>query len=296
VAALEYMPLAIVQAAAYISQRAPQCTVLQYIEQFHKSDQRKTSLLNYEAGHLHRDQDAKNSIIITWQISFDHIRETRRTAADVLSLMSFFDRQGIPEALLRNQSEYTSGKGSENGSESESRKAEGGDGRESDDEETALDWSGDEEFKNDVLILRNYSFISVNVDATTFEMHGLVQLATRKWLEAHGQLERWKQQYIKNLCSEYPTGDYENWVKCQALFPHARTALAQQPESSRSLIEWALILYRAGWYAWARGSRFDAEKLSMKAMKIRNKILGQEHKDTLSSMAMVALVYNLGGR
>ena len=296
VAALEYMPLAIVQAATYISQRAPRCTVLQYIKKFHKSDQRKTSLLNYEAGHLRRDQDAKNSIIITWQISFDYIRETRRTAADMLSLMSFFDRQGIPEALLRNQSEHKSESGSKNGNRSGSRKAEGGDGRGNDDEETASDWSGDEEFENDVLILRNYAFISVNVDAATFEMHGLVQLATRKWLEAHGQLERWKQQYIKNLCSEYPTGNYENWVKCQALFPHARTVLAQQPESSRSLREWALILYRAAWYAWARGSRFDAEKMSIKAMEIRNEILSQEHEDTLSSKAMVALVYNSGGR
>ena len=296
VAALEYMPLAIVQAATYISQRAPRCTVLQYIKKFHKSDQRKTSLLNYEAGHLRRDQDAKNSIIITWQISFDYIRETRRTAADMLSLMSFFDRQGIPEALLRNQSEHKSESGSKNGNRSGSRKAEGGDGRGNDDEETASDWSGDEEFENDVLILRNYAFISVNVDAATFEMHGLVQLATRKWLEAHGQLERWKQQYIKNLCSEYPTGNYENWVKCQALFPHARTVLAQQPESSRSLREWALILYRAAWYAWARGSRFDAEKMSIKAMEIRNEIFSQEHEDTLSSMAMVALVYSLGGR
>jgi tetratricopeptide (TPR) repeat protein len=289
-AALEYMPLAIVQAAAYISQRAPRCTVPQYMEKFHKSDQRKTSLLDHEAGHLRRDRDAKNSIIITWQISFDHICETRRSAADLLSLMSFFDRQGIPEALVRNQSEHKSGRGSG------SRKAEGGDGGESDDEETASDWSGDEEFENDVLILRNYSFISVNVDVTTFEMHGLVQLAMRKWLEAYGQLERWKQQYIKNLCSEYPTGEYENWVKCQALFPHARTALAQQPEGDRSLSEWALILYRAAGYALLRGNYFDAEKMSRKAMKTRNKILSQEHKDTLNSMLMVALVYRLEGR
>jgi hypothetical protein len=32
-------------------------------------------LFNYEAGELRRDPDAKNSIIITWQISFDDIRE-----------------------------------------------------------------------------------------------------------------------------------------------------------------------------------------------------------------------------
>ena len=278
--ALEYMPLAIVQAAAYISQRAPRYTVQQYIQKFHRNDQERMSLLDHEAGHLRRDWEARNSIIITWQISFEHIYERRRSAADLLSLMSFFDRQGIPEALLWTQSEYK----------------HGGSARESDDEDTTLVWDDDEDFENDILILRNYSFISVNKDATTFEMHGLVQLATRKWLKAHEQLERWKQQYIKNLCSEFPTGNYENWVKCQALFPHAKTALTQQPESDRSLIEWASILYRAAWYAWAKGNRFDAEKMSVQAMKITNKILSPEHKNTLHSMSIVALTYKLGGR
>jgi len=49
--------------------------VQQYIEAFQKNEKKKTSLLNYEAGQLRRDPDAKNSIIITWQISFDDIRE-----------------------------------------------------------------------------------------------------------------------------------------------------------------------------------------------------------------------------
>ena len=49
-AALEFMPLAIVQAAAYISQRAPRCSVKRYLEDFRKSDRKKTSLLNYKGG------------------------------------------------------------------------------------------------------------------------------------------------------------------------------------------------------------------------------------------------------
>ncbi|ORY62088.1 P-loop containing nucleoside triphosphate hydrolase protein, partial [Pseudomassariella vexata] len=101
---LEFMPLAIVQATAYISRRSPRCSVRQYLEEFRKSDRKKTSLLNYEGGELRRDREAKNYIIITWQLSFDHIRRIKPSAADLLSLMSFFDRQGIPEALLRNYS------------------------------------------------------------------------------------------------------------------------------------------------------------------------------------------------
>ena len=107
---LEYMPLAIVQAAAYIQQKGSryQYTVRRYIKEFQKSDKRKTSLLNYEAGDLRRDPEAKNSIIITWQISFTYIREQWPSSADLLALMSFFDRQGIPkEALTVQISEET---------------------------------------------------------------------------------------------------------------------------------------------------------------------------------------------
>jgi hypothetical protein len=75
--------------------------VQQYLEEFYKSDKKKTSLLDYDGGHLWRDDEAKNAILITWQILFDYILHARRSAADLLSLMSFFDRQGIPEALVR---------------------------------------------------------------------------------------------------------------------------------------------------------------------------------------------------
>ena len=55
---------------------------------------------NIDAGDPRGDSQASNSIITTWQISFEYIRNKRPSAARLLSLMSFFDRQGIPEFLL----------------------------------------------------------------------------------------------------------------------------------------------------------------------------------------------------
>lgn len=239
VAALEFMPLAVVQAAAYIGQRAPRCSVRQYIEKFQKTDRSKTSLLTHEAGHLRRGRDAKNSIIIAWQISFDYIQQERPSAADLLSLMSFFDRLGIPEDLLRSGGETRNRYGDLDNPDSNSDRR--------DEEDSGSETSVTDEFEDDILMLRNYSFIFVSKDETTFGMHRLVQLATRKWLEAHRQLERWKQQYIKSLCAVFPAGKYENWAKCGALFPHVQLALAQQPEGDDSLREWTLPLYNAAW-------------------------------------------------
>jgi tetratricopeptide (TPR) repeat protein len=267
---LDYMPLALVQAAGYIRERAPRCSVRQYLEEYRQSDHSKTSLLNREAGHLRRDAAASNAVLITWQISFEHIRHTRQSAADLLSLMSFFDRQGIQEALLCRKSSTATGH--------------------------VLAAQADDGFEDDVLALRDYSFITVARDAKTFEMHSLVQLATRTWLESEEQLEKWKKQFISNLCEELPTGEHKNWEQCQALFPHAQAALAQRPKDSESLKEWALLLYKAAWYAWHRGRAGEAEQMSMVSMEVRSEVLGKEHAATLSSMGMVGLARASGGK
>ncbi|PSN58707.1 hypothetical protein BS50DRAFT_450258, partial [Corynespora cassiicola Philippines] len=292
-AALEFMPLAIVQATSYIAHRALRCSVHQYLEKFQESDRKRTSLLNFEKGQLRRDRDAKNSIIITWQISFDHIRHVRPSAADLLSLMSFFDRQGIPEALLRSRE-----------GQSDVPEKHGDDDDDDDTSDSSTDCGGsededgdrDEKFEDDVSTLRDYSFIAVTAGRLNFEMHRLVQLATRKWLEAHGQQERWKHQFIKNLCLALPTGEHENWTACQALFPHAKSAAAQRPKGQESLEMWATILYRAAWYAEQVGNWVEAEEMSVTALKTRKKLLGQEHEDTLWSLSLVGNVHSLRGR
>jgi tetratricopeptide (TPR) repeat protein len=261
-AALEYMPLALVQAAAYIRERAPRCSVRQYLVEYRESDSRKTSLLNQAAGHLRRDEAASNSVLLTWQISFDHIHSSRRSAADLLSLMCFFDRQGIQEALLLNPSGTTDNDG----------------------------------FEDDVFTLRDYFFITVTKEANTFEMHNLVQLSTRTWLGNHGQLDRWRERFISNLCADMPTGKHENWQKCQALFPHAREALAQRPQGMDSLKEWALLLYKAAWYACERGKAGEAEHMATVSMEVRQEVFGEENAETLGSMEMIGQARKLGGK
>jgi tetratricopeptide (TPR) repeat protein len=280
--ALEFMPLAIVQAAAYIVQRAPRCSVQQYLKEFRKSDHKKTSLLKHEAGHLRRDWEAKNSIIVTWQISFEHIREARLSAANLLSLMSFLDRQGMPETLIRCRDlQQNHGKM---------------DGSHFDNDNNTSQSTDDDGFDEDILTLRSYSFISVNADQITFEMHRLVQLATQVWLLSHAQLERWKKQFIKNLDIEFPTAEYENWGSCQSLFPHAKSALVQRPEEEDLLREWASLLHKAAWYTRERGNTSDAEKMAEQAMKVRRNLFGEDYPHTLTVMANLASTYSDQGR
>ena len=327
--ALEFMPLAIVQAAAYISQRAPRCSVQQYLEEFRKNDDRKAALLNYNGGEVRRDWEAKNSIMITWQISFDHINSTRPSAANLLSLMSFFDRQGIPEALLRKQSvegdpeqdqeDNTSTPSAKNHSigrlasklklkfrthalkplsrrRHKRRVDVNTDSDHSDhDEDNTSHPRVTDDFEEDISTLRNFSFISINTDKTTFEMHRLVQIAMRKWLELHKQQERWRNQFIRILDTELPTARYENWIVWKSLLPHAKMASAQRPYEKDFLLNWASILFKAGWYSSEMGDAVEAEKMILQSLNIRKSILGEEAPATLYSTQFLASVYEYKG-
>ncbi|KAJ5827849.1 hypothetical protein N7447_004612 [Penicillium robsamsonii] len=286
---LEFMPLAIVQAASYINHRSPRCSASQYLEKLRRSERQAANLLNQEGYNADRDWEAKNSILLTWQISFDHIRRIRQSAADLLSLMSFFDWQGIPEDLLRVQ-DIDRNCGTL-GSPQDIRDM-------SSDEDT--DYSSepdvDDDFESDIAILRDYSFITSGGDIMMFTMHRLVQLTVRTWLRTYGQEEEWKECFIKNLYGEFPTGQYENWGRCRSLFPHVRSAMLHQPKSQDSLRNWAALLYKGAWYATECGSISVAEDMAAMSRKQRMKICGAEDEDTLHSTAMLGVAYRLQGR
>ena len=69
VTALDCFPLAITQAAAYIN-RQPRMSVSAYLKEL-KSAESKTYLLRKAASDMRRDEKASNSILATWQISFE---------------------------------------------------------------------------------------------------------------------------------------------------------------------------------------------------------------------------------
>ncbi|PSN62774.1 hypothetical protein BS50DRAFT_612957 [Corynespora cassiicola Philippines] len=300
---LEHMPLAMVQAAAYVSQRRPRYSVEQYVADFQRSERKRTTLLHHGEADLRRDWEAKNSIIVTWQISFDYIRQTRPSAADLLALMSFYDRQGIPEALLRTRAEENISKQGQTEGTSDDDNDDDDDDDDDDecdecdnDEDNRSQSSAGDGFEDDMLMLYNFSFVSISSDDTIFEMHRLVQLATQKWLEVHSQLERWQQAFLRNLCVAFPNGEYGNWAACQRLFAHAKSAAAQRPEKHSLLMDWASILYKAAWYAWRLGKGVEAEAMARQAMKARKTTLGYDHRDTLESMAMIGLTLQDQGK
>ncbi|KAK4898080.1 hypothetical protein LTR49_027892 [Elasticomyces elasticus] len=259
VLALDRIPLAISQLAAYIRERTPRCSVQQYREEIEQSRALRTSLLRRDVLLPSRDAEASSSVLLTWQISFEHLCDTRRSSAELLSLMSFCDRLAIPEILLRVEVDDTN-----EGSDSTSG------------------------FEEDVVVLRSFSFVSRTASAQEWEMHRLVQDATLVWLEGYGRLNEIRERFVHHLYMSIPTGNFENWSLCRTLFPHAKSASEQRPVSANALLEWALVMYRSAWYAAGQGDSMDALEMATCSMTARSEQLGEEDQQTLWSEAIVA--------
>ncbi|KAF6803818.1 Kinesin light chain 5, partial [Colletotrichum plurivorum] len=103
---LDYVPLAVNQAAAYIYKRSPRVTVESYLEEFHYSEKRKETLLDSNQGDIQRYEGVSHSVVVTWRVTFEQIKREQPRAANLLSLMSFFQSQNIPEYMLH---DYNSG-------------------------------------------------------------------------------------------------------------------------------------------------------------------------------------------
>ena len=294
--ALDSMPLAITQAATLLRQRAPRYSVRQYIEMLEKIDKSKQNLLDRNESDLRRDREAKNSILLTWQISFEHIQEIRPSAAQLLSLMSICDRHGIPECLLRIRTSEDNDTGSSGRIFDEGNEIVKNEDSSDHESEAGLSMDDlDNGFEDDITTLRQYSFISDTTDIEKFEMHRLVQLASRRWLVVKGNLQPSLERLSDNLCQAFDNSKYENWSKCEALFPHVKSTMKLKPESSHARLQLAAVLYRAADYAWSKGTLVDADAMSSQSLDVRQKLLGHNNKQTLMSMEMVALAKSLAG-
>ncbi|KAF2999044.1 hypothetical protein E8E15_000155 [Penicillium rubens] len=280
VQALECIPLAITQAAAYIANRLPLVTVTEYLRLFHESESKRTRLLqNEDSADLRRDPSIRYAVITTWQLSFEQIRQERPTATDLLALMSMFDRQGIPEDLVRDHNQ------------------------------DILD------FHDALAPLLSYSLIRLEINERLFDMHRLVQLSVRAWLDMHQQLYGWQAKSRQIMARVFPGGEYESWSQCRSLLAHANSVLQsicdvddedrlnaatllsnsrenalgrEHPDTLTSVSDLGLVLSSQGKYD-------EAEAMHRRALEARENALGREHPDTLTSVSNLGDVLSSQG-
>jgi hypothetical protein len=207
---------------------------------FARMIKKKANLLNWDTGDLRRDGSALNSVANTWQMSFEHIRDERRSAADLLSLMSFFNPQGIPESVLRSYSRSAA--------------------------KSSYEGDAESEFDEDLDTLRAYSLVTATANNDMCEMHALVQFCTRVWLSSFSDVEEWRRKFLVLMAREFPAGQFKNWAKCQQLLPHVEPIFESEPADGELQREWAQVLTNAAWYMGMKGSYKAAHDVAAKAV------------------------------
>lgn len=209
---LEYLPLAIAQAASYISEEG--VTVKRYLELLRPGNADSKVLLEQEYYDSRRHPDIQNSVFQTWKMSFDQIQRQTPRAAEILSLMSMLDKQSIPVRLLQDK------------------------------EEVAV------VFDKALGTLKNFSLIQEEKTQQIYNIHRLVQLSTHWWLEQEKILEKWQDKALDVLVRHCPSSDdVEDWKAWEFISPHITIVRGYYFPREKQKLQCANITSRlAGYY------------------------------------------------
>ncbi|TKW55178.1 Kinesin light chain [Colletotrichum tanaceti] len=264
---LEHLPLAIAQAAAFIQENS--ISIAKYLQLLEESDDILVEQLSEPFEAVGRDSETPHALTATWIVSFNQIQQQDVLASEILSFACLLDRQGIPEEFVVS---FCNRRGAE----------------------------GQQISTNTITkalgTLKAFSLVSPATN-NTIDMHRLVQLVTRKWLDIHGRLAGSVEQALVIVSKLYPSGRHESRQVCQDYLPHAIAVLQHKETSSRRelLARASLLECVAGYYRY-RGQWTQAEQSAAQSLKLLNEIHGEEHPDTLSIMNNLALTYRERGR
>jgi tetratricopeptide (TPR) repeat protein len=255
-AQLTYLPLAISQAAAYINKTRQ--TLAKYLALLAEQEGDVVELLSMNFEDEGRYRDVKNPIATTFLISFEHIRRQDSLAAGYLSFVACVDPKDVPLSLLP---------------------------------------PGPSRNKETIAIgtLKAYSFISMRSAEEAFDVHRLVHLAIRNWLRKEKRLAQWSEKAIARLADVFPDFDNEYRSLWRGYLVHAHYVLKSNliekcGEARISLAcKFGLCLYSDGRYN-------EAEELFLQVMETRKRVLGEEHRSTLTSIGNLAAIYRNQGR
>ena len=294
---LTYLPLAIVQAAAYINENG--ITFADYLSLLAEQEEDVIDLLSETFEDDGRYHDMKNPVAITWLISFEQIQQRDLLAADYLSFMACIDSKDIPQSLLP---------------AGLSRKKE-------------IDAIG---------TLDAYSFITKRSADQALDLHRLVHLATRNWLRKQELITQWTRKAIMRLEEVFPDNDHQNRSIWRIYLPHVQSVLksdVREDLESRDKLVWrfGMCLSEDGRYNeaekqfleayetrkrvlglehpvtlismgnlastyWNQGRWKEAAELGIYVIELEKRVLGLEHPNTLISISNLASTYRNQGR
>jgi tetratricopeptide (TPR) repeat protein len=279
---LDRLPLAISQAAAYI--RRTSTAVQDYAVKFNE-EKRRWKLLEESKFDRHRRPNVPNSVMKTWQISIDYIREENPRAYTILHVIAYFHNQNIPFELIK--------AAVRSNGDQEDDKNEYNDDVDTESNEIV----DDDDVVEAATRLKEFSFLRFRNSKSglrSYEMHKLVQEATRYALEKI-ESEIFSKSALEIMLKLFPTSNHNTWDRCEVYLPHAITVSNCLEVSQEKILVPDLLDKISGYLHDQLRSR-EKEPVDLKAFRLRKEELGEKHPDTIRSMANLATTYHQQGR
>ncbi|KAK4236844.1 hypothetical protein C8A03DRAFT_45208 [Achaetomium macrosporum] len=252
---LTYLPLAITQAAAYLNTTGVPIT--EYLRLLRGADQDTASLMSREFHDDTRYRGSPNAVATTWLVSFDQICKSDGAAADLLSFMSCIEPKGIPQSILPR-------------------------------------FELEEQMVHAVGTLCGYAFLTRRGDSKIFDMHSLVHLATRIWIQGEGRTATIDEKATRHLATVFPDDDYTNCSLWREYLPHAFRVL--QHSEGLDMEERSNLCFWVGRCLRVDGRIKEAIRYVEEACQWRNSHFAEDHPSRLASQHVLAMAYNANGR
>ena len=193
---LAYLPLTVVQAAAYMN--AKELPLAAYLRLCNSTDQNMINVLSDQLRDETHDSKTQGAVATTWIISFKAICESNADAARLLSFIQWIEPTAIPQTILP---------------------------------QSDSDWAQ----MQDIAALCEYGFLTWQEDGETLDMHSLVHLALRFGLTNSALVSMTKNDAIDQLNEIFPKPKWENRVLWRRYFPHVLPLVKVQiPNASQS--------------------------------------------------------------
>ncbi|KAK3341084.1 hypothetical protein B0T25DRAFT_329824 [Lasiosphaeria hispida] len=234
-----------------------QTSTTQYLELCKTSDEDMIELLSKDFEDRHRYKSIQNPIATTWLISFRHISGHDPLAADYLKFMCFLAGKDIPHPLLPS--------------------------------------AGKLEALGAIGTLKAYAFISQRNESDTYDIHRLVQISMLSWLTRKGERKEWTAKVLQRLVDVFPFPKHDNKEEWMRYLPHTQHALQLRKRTDDEEVP-PDLLSKVGTSFYNLGKYQEAEQMHQQALQLSEKVSGQEHPDTLTSMNNLALVLRGQGK
>ena len=251
------LPLALVQAGAYIEETG--CSLEDYL---HLYETHRKDLLSWRS---HLALDYPDTVATTWVLSFQQIEQANPAAADLLRLCTFLAPDAIPEALLT-RGAATLG--------------------------AALAAAVVDPFKlNEALeVLRRYSLVRRDRSTHTLSIHRLVQSVLKDSMDQETQC-LWAERTVRVVNAAFPEADYDAGTNYQDYLPHAQECAAHITQYHLSFSEAAQLLYRAGAFLHFHGFYPQSQSFHQQALAIRKQVFGPDHPAVAESLSHLGTLY-----